>query len=406
MATENHNSKLDQKWHAMLTPLLVDELEYLRPKKELFDAQKQLFLNNEIENPTMSYPFLEDLDLDKRMSDLQTFKDELKAEENDLVKETYYRVVAEQIKKVKLLKATKERDDYAFSELSGELYGIPAFSTYNIVMKWFDWYRVRPSVFMKIMRPHFSSAEVEELFSRDLKRRKLDDWQARVDEGDGRTNMSVSHHERRINIPGDDYLHVRATPLTRRRLDGLRRHEVGVHVMRRINAEKGPLLLLTTGLDGYIKTEEGIAIREELKIGTGDKLSWNSRYLAVALCYGMDGPLRDFRATYEVLLKNISSVRDDTIDEAGDVDTNKNIALPTLANSDIAYQICYRIFRGTTAKTPGACYTKDRVYIGGLINAIETFKKYPEEEKRMLMGKYDVSNPFHREVMDYVGGVR
>ena len=78
MTSQNHNFKLDQKWHKMLVPLLIDELDYLRPKKEFFDSQKQLFLNNEIKNPTMDYPFLEDFDLDKRMSDLQSFKSELK----------------------------------------------------------------------------------------------------------------------------------------------------------------------------------------------------------------------------------------------------------------------------------------------------------------------------------------
>jgi hypothetical protein len=387
---QQKNAKLDQRWYSALRAISINELSFITPGETTYSEAKTDFLNGTVRNPVLVYPELHKFDAEAKTKELQDFEKMIVTEENNsLVKEAYSRVIAEQLVKVSLINACIKKDDYGFMNNSNALYGLPKRSIYIQIARWFNWHRVHSRNVLNKLAGLYSSSDVSAAFFKDMVRLGLDGWKTEIDTSGKRGNISVDHGERLVYIPADERLNMRNTPLTQRRVRGLRRHEIGVHITRRVQGLKSPLKLLGFGLDGYMLSEEGIAVREELRAGTGDKLAWNGRYLAASLCYGLDGPFRDFRDVYEELYKYISAMRkgQDGI----------------VKNEDVTYQICVRIFRGTTGSSPACFYSKDIVYAGGLARIMGVIAEYPKEQARFLKGKYDPGNPAHRDLMDALG---
>src|SRR5690606_33607596 len=108
--------------------------------------------------------------------------------------------------------------------------------------------------------------------------------------------------------------------------------EVGVHVKRAHEGAKQPLMLLTSGLAGYLRGEEGVAGYAQQQVEGATEFYGFDRYLAASLAVGMDGVPRDFRSVY-ALMRDYYVLMHDTERDAERVAERA------------AWDVCVRIFR-------------------------------------------------------------
>ena len=168
----------------------------------------------------------------------------------------------------------------------------------------------------------------------------------------------------------------RPQSLTDHGVQALAEHEVGVHVRRSYEASKGPLRLLEIGLDNYLPGEEGLASYAQQQVEGADEFYGFDRYLAASLAVGMDGEVRDFRSVFS-LMSDYYTLKFALED--------KTVSIPFQA----AWDICVRIFRGTTGQTPGCIFTKDIVYMKGNIGIWNLLSERPKVFESLFIGKYN-----------------
>jgi hypothetical protein len=115
------------------------------------------------------------------------------------------------------------------------------------------------------------------------------------------------------------------------------------------------------------------------------------RYLAACLAVGMDGAERDFRSVYTLMLDYY------TMRSGGE----QARASTNLART--AWDVCVRIFRGTTGQTVGTIFTKDIVYLEGNIGIWELLTEKPHVFPLLFIGKYDPLNQRHVKSLQTLG---
>src|SRR5690606_8905108 len=128
-----------------------------------------------------------------------------------------------------------------------------------------------------------------EIFLETLMNYEIEGWEVFVDASGDRKRFSVNTQRKTIYIPSDDALTQRRTPLTEIHARALAEHEVGVHVKRAHEGAKQPLMLLTSGLAGYLRGEEGVAGYAQQQVEGATEFYGFDRYLAASLAVGMDG---------------------------------------------------------------------------------------------------------------------
>jgi hypothetical protein len=114
-------------------------------------------------------------------------------------------------------------------------------------------------------------------------------------------------------------------------------------------------------------------------------------HFAISLAIGVDGTPRDFRKTFEILKKYYQL--QNILKGMSREDAEKK-------SDTSAWERCVRTFRGTDARTPGVCFTKDIIYREGNIAVWESVAKNAPEMSRWDVGKYDPSNPRHIWILD------
>ena len=207
-------------------------------------------------------------------------------------------------------------------------------------------------------------------------------WQVIV-EKEG-TGIHVSQERKAVIIP-------ESRGLKHSALFALMEHELGTHIARREKGERSKLKLLGLGLDRYLKGEEGIATYRQQGVKGTDDFAGLGYHFAISLALGVDGKKRNFRGVFGILKDYyfINSKKE------------KTTAITDAQNE--AWNNCVRIFRGTTCKNPGACFTKDIVYREGNIGIWKVIKENPEEERRFSIGKYDPANLRHIWILEQLG---
>ncbi len=203
-----------------------------------------------------------------------------------------------------------------------------------------------------------------------------------------RQKMVVSQGTKTVTIPA-------SRTGTTLEIQKLVAHEVGTHVARRLNGDRSGLMLLGTGLDRYAKAEEGVAtLREQGVEGKVNEFPRLEYHLAVSLAKGVDGKPRDFRGVYELMEKWIYFKK--LNGGATEEQAKKDAATE-------AYDHCVSTFRGTDAKTPGACFTKEIVYREGNIKVWRFLGKNPNDIVKLSLGKFDQSNDRHMAILIELG---
>ncbi len=174
----------------------------------------------------------------------------------------------------------------------------------------------------------YSPEELKKLLMLSLADYGLDNWKVVISDGMG-ARASVSPAKKQIKINSG----ARFSELDAKRLA---LHEIGVHAVRAENGSKKELKIFTTGFPGYVETEEGLAVfnevKHEIKIGLP---------LFALRVLGVHWSLTNsFHKTF-LLLK-----------QAG-------------ASNEIAWRITTRCKRGLRNTFNKGAYTKDVSYLRG-----------------------------------------
>lgn len=188
--------------------------------------------------------------------------------------------------------------------------------------------------------------------------------------------------------------------LTAEEFIGLVGHEIGSHLLERLNGNRQPLRLLGAGLAGYEKGNEGRALlREQVAYPTwaafAKQKRWFEilrRHMAVSLAVGLDSDGRTGRTFAEVfavmndldLLWALAHGADD------DSDTRVRVRWHT-------WELVARILKGTQG-TGGAFY-KDIVYLQGNVACWQQAQETTQIIRLGDQGKIDIANPSHRQIL-------
>lgn len=170
-------------------------------------------------------------------------------------------------------------------------------------------------------------------------------------------------------------------------------HEIGSHVLESVNGSNSPLQLLSSGLAGYEKGNEGRAFLREQIVYPHERtflrqFSWEYivlLHVAVSLTAGLDGQPYDFVRLYDTLYKLYYFWRERREPRA----TNNE----AFARQE-AWYLAVRILKGT----PGdgsTTYLKDTVYLEGNVKCWQLAANDPDSILFGDSGKFDSTNPTH-----------
>lgn len=437
----NEAEALDDKWFSRFEEIgTFQAYEYFNGDSNIRNAQKESFLNGEIENPDLDYPLLDTERISSMESSLiQLKKDILETETSDIVRDVYRWKINEKIAELRMMLASQSGDMKRFERYSRYVYGSPSdevfnYTIYNLtrkVSKALDSDNsdiksaaetlmaviqeldieniatdiVPPSNDVIQLARIYSKKEFDNIlnipledgkhdsnsirnaFEIALRELNADGWEATV--VNNSNSISTNQENKNVTIPESRVIASKTS------LQSLLIHEVGTHVARRVNGERSKLKLLSLGLDRYEQGEEGVAtMREQALKPTVNDFSGLEGHLAISLAMGLDGSKRDFRETYQVLEKYFYFKA---------LLAKKSPEEASISSKNNAWNRCIRTFRGTDCKTAGVCFTKDMIYREGNIGVWDVIKNNPDEMMRFSVGKYDPSNSRHIYILDQLG---
>lgn len=377
-------------------------------------------MNGEDSNPELDYPKLDVLDLESIEVDLLSLKtDLLEREKNSALVKIYRAKINEHLAATRMLRAAAEGNDEKFASYSEFIHGKPTAENtayvldsiqYELLKDRAEWGEVRVEAADRILDlvsgyevflddevvtreilPKLksnsekvdSSEDVTTEIEKALQELGVDSWSVVIADNDELRNFSVSQETKEVRVPTTNVLLDRKMSVVK--LSGLIAHEIKTHVQRRENGERSKLQLLGFGLDRYLKGEEGVATYAEQMETGATEFAGTVGYFSIAVAKGFDGKPRNFRDTYNIMK-----------------DYHLAIGSGEDASTTRAWNNCVRIFRGTSASTPGAVFTKDLAYMGNreiwqLVNddsdATETFS----------LGKFDPTNSEHVSLLSQLG---
>lgn len=403
---------LDDKWFNLLMATHKTDPDIELPgAMRISNEERNRFLENDIENPRFVYQQAKISP--KTVEAFTQLKATIELEEkNEVVKSLYSQKIKAQLLRLKMLEATSEGDDQAFFEAGCKVYGLPQKPLFSLiakrVMELCEVHTPGPQeaaakqlkkIFSKIDTTHvpitqdilpepipddgtyMTAQDVAHIFTEVLERHHISDWNICIDQTDTRKRFSVMISNKTVCIPNDSNLSGRRQPLTKLHAQALAEHEIGVHVRRAYEGLRQPLKLLSVGLHGYLRGEEGLAGYVQQQVEGATEYYGFDRYLAICLALGMDGETRDFRGVYSVMYHYYTLI------------SSAGVTKARIENA--AWEVCVRIFRGTTGEAQGMAYTRDLVYFEGNVGIWKLLIDRPELFELLFIGKFDPLSQAH-----------
>ncbi len=163
--------------------------------------------------------------------------------------------------------------------------------------------------------------------------------------------LSTSAHQKKILV-GENRRPSNGAELRTRSI-----HEVGIHALRSIIAERAGWLSAAYGHEDYLPFEEAMATALEDAYNGEFVEHGVDYYLIAGFGYGLDAhEPRNLRQVYEIMWRlNFLNKKDGSRGETEAV----------LKAKTKAFRACMRMFRGTSTKDKGVMYLKDLAYFNG-----------------------------------------
>lgn len=170
-------------------------------------------------------------------------------------------------------------------------------------------------------------------------------------------------------------------------------HEIGSHLLERLNGERQPLRLLAYGLAGYERGNEGRALmREQVAYPTWRAFAITERWLeiicrhlTISVAAGLPGRRFDFQETFS-LIRAVIQLWQEVYGPAAGV-----------TPEEAAWRVVARALKGTDGR--GGAYYKDKVYLEGNIACWQEAARDPEMILLGDAGKFDICRPDHRKML-------
>ncbi len=223
----------------------------------------------------------------------------------------------------------------------------------------------------------FSAQAVQRFFTEVLAEYHFGDWKAVLSYE--REHTSVDLDLCTVFIPGNAHF-------SAMKICELLAEEIETHAFRSVAGRKSPLALLGSGTQGFLPTEEGLAVNYILEAaaahGFRKSYSWITT-LAPGLAAGVVTPPLSFLDLYDFLytaflISNLLS---------GKYDTEEEVRAGAKAE---ALSRTTRTFRGIPdLSVSGACSLKDRVYLQGYLEVSNALQQMPRE--RLLVGSIGIA---------------
>ncbi len=431
-------SALDAVWFARLEAIAAEASEVYYPLEPqpvyLEQTRAEFFAGGRHTNPKL-YPQLAGSALyAERLVELGELKADIEAgESNAAIRQAYVLRIAELEDQLRLLLAAGDRDDEAFQAANERIYHGPDSDIFAAVCAWLrvvaDEQSEHPDTsirnvakqilstlpnpgqtetllvpntgnFQRLRALHtapggywsqlFRSVHVPEVVSEltgdalveQVLRNIGSDYQVLESSN---VNWGVSHRERAV-------IHPATYRSNKDVFEGVLVHEIGSHLVERMNGFAGPLRLLASGLDRYDACNEGRAfLREQLVYDEPTYMlrsnSWRhiiTMHLAISLACGLHDHRHTFAAIFEVLnpidllWQYLQGATGDTAREQADMETWKTLT---------------RVLKGTDGT--GGAYLKDIVYLEGNVRCWQIAETQPEMILYGDLGKFDIARADH-----------
>lgn len=222
---------------------------------------------------------------------------------------------------------------------------------------------------------------IEEEFNNDSKgyAGAAEGWTVSVEKA---TSVNVKSSEKRIVIPDNGMMR------SRKKVENLVVHEIGVHMLRSITGGETDMLPLRSGLSDYYDAEEGLGVVMEQALSGKFAERGVDHYITAGLAYYDE---KDFRGAFEVKwrLSLLDSVRDG--DEINDGQMEKA--------KKTAFSQTLRSFRGTNDLP----LFKDLSYYNGSVEVwkyLESIKGDDLLLSLLFAGKVNTSADHRRVVLE------
>ena len=170
-----------------------------------------------------------------------------------------------------------------------------------------------------------------------------------------RLNATVKESVSGLLVSGEELSVGKDLNISEHRVNALIQHEIGTHILTYCNGKMQPLQLMSAGFAGYEQLQEGMAVLAEFLVGG---LNINRLKLLAARVIAVDALIHDadFIETYNMLTENYGF------------------------RGKTSFGIAMRVFRG-------GGYTKDAIYLKGLIQLLN-FIKNGGDLKQLYGGKF------------------
>lgn len=415
----------DEKWFSRVDKINARLPTRLKPAN--YHEAKRLFLNDNLTEPKFLFLKLEDKLHTQQVSQLQDILAEIQKcpSTNAVVKKIYADKLNEKLKQYEILAVVRKNqageNANELATLVESVYGVPSKPVFNhlvTVLKErlavvsedikasneFKELETLLSIKVETNVPAFTRIEPQELGDKiytdahEVRQSILDvlpslnlqNWRVQIS-CDKTGGFKVWPRTKRIIVPTSGMLEARKGDrvLTETKLKSMIAHEVMTHALRVENGFKSPLKLLSTGLAGYWRGEEGIAgYREQQITGAVDYINCNAHF-AIGIAYGLDrsGEKRNFREVFEIM-QNYFFVLGGYDKESA---TEKSFAT------------CERIFMAATGRGTSFVMTKDIAYREGNIAIYELLTKRPSAIEWFDVGKFDPTNQEHVDALLKLG---
>lgn len=319
-----------------------DLLSHLTPKN--YEKEKKRFFEERGSNPHFKYePYPKDkvAKFIKKLSDVEkaegTFADLLEARRSEIIQS---------------LLLALEIGGSKFASDAKKLYPLPSepetLRARNILQKYQHFSRKKKKA--KFLLAH----EAKEVAQEYLKKLGIEGVKV-VIQGGRSVRVSVEKKSSTIYIAAGSKFGPQS-------LYGVLAHEVGVHVVRGVNAKLQPLQLFEVGTAEYLGTEEGLATIAR-KMVTENPYFVSTSYFVIASDIGSR---TSFRETYNLLRK------------LGATDEN-------------AWKYTFRVKRGISDTSRPGVFAKDAQYLLGVFG-IETYLKNGGTLRDLFLGKVGVAD--------------